>query len=130
MEELTERCLLYQELLAVSQECLALCKNDNLADEPSQAKLSKFLQQRQELISKISLINEDKDSNQIGKLSTVEKRTVEQIIKIDQQCTDIITMQKQQLSEKLSKIRDGKRTTKAYQPSIIQSEGYFIDNKK
>lgn len=120
------RIALYQKLLDLAHDVLKFCEEKELNTPESFEQLSELLNQRSVVIDQINEINVDLGQ----KFDAQERILVKEIIEIDQASSTIIESNKFNAEIKLQKIKDGKRSNKAYQPAGIQTEGYFVDQKK
>lgn len=120
-----KRILLYQELRTTASKELELIQADDFGDEKSLKQLNYLLEERRRLINRIDEIN-----TSYTNLSMQEREIIEKIIEIDTSSKAAIEAKKKIVSKQLRKLKEGRRTTKAYQPETIQFEGFFIDSKK
>ncbi len=63
-------------------------------------------------------------------LTATEKRIIREILAIDEKSSALMLTMRNRFSQNLQKVKQGKRSTKAYHPSDVQAGGYFIDKKK
>lgn len=116
----------YQRLLSIVQEQYDLCKSKQFGDEDTLKKLDGFIMQRQEIIAKIDSLQQQPDFVYNPKTKPV----LQKIIEVDQACREILETQKKTTASHIRKVVSGKKTVKAYEPTQIQADGYFIDHKK
>ncbi|HKM17572.1 MAG: flagellar protein FliT [Firmicutes bacterium] len=114
---------LYQKLLETAKRQLEWCRNADWEQEETEKQLAELVEARQALIEQISALDQ-------GPLSPEEKQIVEEIIVIDSQSTKLMADFKNQFIRKLHKVKQVARTTKAYNPEAVQTEGYFIDRRE
>ncbi|HHX02140.1 MAG TPA: hypothetical protein GX739_05635 [Firmicutes bacterium] len=122
-ERIPERLDLFQKLLAAAKRQLDYCQNADWEQEEVQNKLSELIEQRQDLIEQISVLDQEP-------LSSREKQIVEEIIALDEQSTKLMANFKNLFIRRLNQVKQSQRTTKAYNPETVQTEGYFIDRRE
>lgn len=118
-----ERINLYEQLLAAAKQLLQYCRNADWEQEEVQKQIAGLIEQRQMLIDRIQAMGQEP-------LSPAESKLAEEIMALDEQSAKIITDYKEQFVRKLKQVRQGMRTTKAYNPEAVQTEGYFIDRRE
>ncbi|HHT37030.1 MAG: flagellar protein FliT [Candidatus Wallacebacter cryptica] len=114
---------LYQELLIVSEELLQHCREANWEQDEAQKQLLEIIDRRQKIIDQIAELNQ-------APLTDDEQEIIKQILILDQESARLTEAAKVGFVQKINKVQKGKRTTKAYSPDTVQTEGYFIDQKK
>jgi hypothetical protein len=124
-DECNRRHHFYEDLLTVAAKELALIQTENFGDEKSLTQLNYLLEDRRQLINCIDEINKN-----YPELSMQEREIIEKIIEMDMSSRAEIETKKSLVWNQLRKLKEGKRTAKAYQPETIQFEGFFIDSKK
>jgi len=118
-----ERLELYNKLLAAAKKQLQLCKSADWEQEDAQQRLFELIEHRQALIEQISVLDQEP-------LTSNERQVVEEILAVDEQTAKMMASFKDQFARKLKHVRQGMRTTKAYNPEAVQTEGYFIDRRE
>ncbi len=120
-----KRLPLYKELLSLATQELQLIKTEDFEDVQSFNGLEKVLEKKREIMDQIDGISEKN-----SKPSAEEQSIIKQILQLDMESQAVLGTKKDAIKINIHKIQQGKRTTKAYQPQIIQAEGYFVDRKK
>lgn len=116
----------YEELLELARKMLNFCQENDLNTAETTEQLLEMLNQRNTIIDQIDEMN----ASAAQTLDPQVKSLVKEILEVDESSRNIIESSKFKMETELQKIKDGKRSNKAYQPRAIQTEGYFVDQKK
>lgn len=118
---------LYKELLELSKEQASLCESADFDKEASLMYIKELLAKRQLLIDTIESIKGDyTDTADDEDLKSI----IQQILAIDQRSIEYFSKQRTVVQRKIGKIQRGKQSNRAYEPYSVQSDGYFVDQKK
>jgi len=118
----------YQSLLLVAKEQNALCRSETFGDDSSLERLDELMQSRKDIMKAID--DDISGAADSGDNHLNPKEILQEIIKLDQESNALMEAKKQEAAEQLRRVKSGKRSVRAYEPSAIQYDGYFIDRKK